>query len=84
MAKRILIANTHCLKNRTNGSIAFPVVENLRQVCKDYFDRMYTCESQKYDMEYEVRKREFEVTSIAKACIDFRKPVDGLGIQKCK
>lgn len=33
----------------------------LKQICKDYFDRMYQCESQKYDMEYECRKREFEV-----------------------
>merc|ERR1712219_92233 len=28
----------------------------LVQICKEYFDRMYQCESQKYDMEFEVRK----------------------------
>ena len=31
------------------------------QICRDYFDRMYICESQKYDMEFECRKKDFEV-----------------------
>merc|ERR1719209_2604535 len=35
--------------------------EQLKQIVKEYFDRMYLCESQKYDMEFEVRKRDFEV-----------------------
>lgn len=39
----------------------FCVLDQLKQICKEYFDRMYTCESQKYDMEFEVRKRGFEV-----------------------
>ena len=33
----------------------------LKQICKDYFDRMYLCESQKYDMEYDCTRRQFEV-----------------------
>ena len=37
-------------------------LDALKQICKEYFDRMYQCESQKYDMEFEVRKRGFEVT----------------------
>ena len=37
------------------------VLDQLKQICKEYFDRMYMCESQKYDMEFEVRKRGFEV-----------------------
>ena len=41
--------------------LLFLLLEALRQICKDYFDRMYLCESQKYDMEFEVRKRDFEV-----------------------
>merc|ERR1719291_1599313 len=28
--------------------------DQLKQICKEYFDRMYMCESQKYDMEFEV------------------------------
>lgn len=36
-------------------------LDALKQICKEYFDRMYQCESQKYDMEFEVRKRGFEV-----------------------
>ena len=39
----------------------FFFLEQLKQICKEYFDRMYMCESQKYDMEFEVRKRDFEV-----------------------
>ena len=39
---------------------------------------MYLCESQKYDMEFEVRKRDFEVV----ACPQFWKPViENLDIQ---
>ena len=37
------------------------ILDQLKQICKEYFDRMYMCESQKYDMEFEVRKRGFEV-----------------------
>ena len=53
-------------------------LEQLKQICKEYFDRMYLCESQKYDMEFEVRKRDFEVV----ACPQFWKPViENLDIQ---
>ena len=45
------------LKKKVNNII----LDQLKQICKEYFDRMYTCESQKYDMEFEVRKRGFEV-----------------------
>merc|ERR1712107_130369 len=38
----------------------------LIDICKEYFDRMYLCESQKYDMEFEVRKRDFEVPNPGK------------------
>ena len=46
---------------QVNIYILFCVLDQLKQICKEYFDRMYTCESQKYDMEFEVRKRGFEV-----------------------
>ncbi|CAG0920123.1 unnamed protein product [Notodromas monacha] len=38
-------------------------LEELMIICKDYHDRIYVCEGQKWDLEYEVRKREFEVES---------------------
>merc|ERR1711994_980144 len=38
--------------------------DQLKQICKEYFDRMYMCESQKYDMEFEVRKRGFEINEL--------------------
>merc|ERR1712200_203437 len=46
--------------------------EQLKQICKEYFDRMYLCESQKYDMEFEVRKRDFEINELNIAVNDLR------------
>merc|ERR1712080_223290 len=46
--------------------------DQLKQICKDYFDRMYLCESQKYDMEFEVRKRDFEINELNIAVNDPR------------
>merc|ERR1711890_227028 len=46
--------------------------DQLKQICKDYFDRMYLCESQKYDMEFEVRKRDFEINELNIAVNDLR------------
>merc|ERR1711890_102305 len=44
----------------------------LKQICKDYFDRMYLCESQKYDMEFEVRKRDYRINELNIAVNDLR------------
>merc|ERR1712117_409757 len=44
----------------------------LKQICKEYHDRMYMCESQKYDMEFEVRKRGFEINELNIAVNDLR------------
>merc|ERR1712058_117033 len=44
----------------------------MGQICKEYFDRMYMCESQKYDMEFEVRKRGFEINELNIAVNDLR------------
>merc|ERR1711983_494090 len=46
--------------------------DQLKQICKEYFDRMYMCESQKYDMEFEVRKRGFEIDELNMAVSDLR------------
>merc|ERR1712154_745624 len=46
--------------------------DKLKQICKEYFDRMYMCESQKYDMEFEVRKRGFEINELNIAVNDLR------------
>jgi len=46
--------------------------EQLKQIVKEYFDRMYLCESQKYDMEFEVRKRDFEINELNIAVNDLR------------
>lgn len=39
----------------------FHVLDVLKKIVKEYFDRVYTCEGQKWDLEYEVRKRDWEV-----------------------
>lgn len=38
----------------------FFVVE-LQKICQMYYDRVYLCEGQKWDLEREVRKRDYEV-----------------------
>ena len=54
------------------------ILDQLKQICKEYFDRMYMCESQKYDMEFEVRKRGFEVLSRFKQTYQFQKNLNAL------
>ncbi len=40
----------------------------LKKYCKEYYDRMYLCENQKWDLEYEVKKRDWEVLQTKKKC----------------
>merc|ERR1712098_448840 len=46
--------------------------DELIVICRDYFDRMYQCESQKYDMEFECRKKDFEINELNIAVNDLR------------
>ena len=39
----------------------FHVLDQLKRYVKEYFERVNLCESQKWDLEYEVRKRDWEV-----------------------
>lgn len=36
-------------------------LDDLQEICTEYYNRMYLCEGQKWDLEFEVAKREFEV-----------------------
>lgn len=36
-------------------------VDDLKEICQMYYDRVYLCEGQKWDLEREVRKRDYEV-----------------------
>lgn len=38
--------------------------ERLKQVCKEYHERLFLCESQKWDLEYEVRRRDYEINEL--------------------
>jgi len=38
--------------------------EQLEEVCKMYNDRIYECESQKWDLEFEVRRRDMEINEL--------------------
>lgn len=42
------------------------ITDELKEYCQEFFDRMYLCEGQKWDLEYEVRKREWEVLQFEK------------------
>lgn len=33
----------------------------MQEICEEYYERMYICEGQKWDLEYEVRKKDWEV-----------------------
>merc|ERR1712029_1099087 len=46
--------------------------DELIVICRDYFDRMYQCESKKYDMEFECRKKDFEINELNIAVNDLR------------
>merc|ERR1719493_470184 len=46
--------------------------DQLKQICKEYFDRMYKLEGDKWDLEFEVRKRGFEINELNIAVNDLR------------
>lgn len=39
----------------------YSIIEQLKAICKEYHERLFLCESQKWDLEYEVRRRDYEV-----------------------
>ncbi len=41
--------------------VGYCCIDDVQAICKQYYDRLYLCESQKWDLEYEVRKRDYEV-----------------------
>ncbi|KAL0268871.1 UNVERIFIED_CONTAM: hypothetical protein PYX00_010670 [Menopon gallinae] len=44
----------------------------LKQIVKAYFDRMLLCENQKWDLEHEVRKKEYEINDLNSQVNDLR------------
>ncbi|XP_046672249.1 troponin I isoform X2 [Homalodisca vitripennis] len=44
----------------------------LKEVIQEYYDRMYICEGQKWDLEYEVRKRDYEIADLNSQVNDLR------------
>lgn len=45
--------------------VPFPIVATIKRIVKEYYDRMYICEEQKWDLEREVRKRDWEVQQLS-------------------
>ena len=39
--------------------------DTIKRILKEYYDRMYICEEQKWDLEREVRKRDWEVQQLS-------------------
>lgn len=46
--------------------------DQLKDICKEYFERMYLCEGQKWDLEHEVRKRDWEISDLNAQVNDLR------------
>lgn len=55
------LKNQQNLANKSNLKPVFVFPDQLKEICKEYFNRMYVCEGQKWDLEFEVRKRDWEV-----------------------
>merc|ERR1719357_2051206 len=68
-AERRRIIEERCgqAKNLDDASEA-----TLKQICKDYHDRVYMCESQKWDLDFEVRKKDYEINELNILVNDFR------------
>jgi len=46
--------------------------EKLRDIIKQYHERLYMCESQKWDLEYEVRRADYEINELFGKVNDLR------------
>ncbi|XP_077287485.1 troponin wings up A isoform X8 [Arctopsyche grandis] len=44
----------------------------LKRIVEEYYDRMYVCEGQKWDLEHEVRKRDWEIADLTSQVNDLR------------
>ncbi|CAL1685365.1 unnamed protein product [Lasius platythorax] len=44
----------------------------LKEICQMYHDRVYLCEGQKWDLEREVRKRDYEISDLNSQVNDLR------------
>ncbi|XP_062538888.1 troponin I isoform X5 [Armigeres subalbatus] len=44
----------------------------LKDIVREYYNRMYTCEGQKWDLEFEVRKRDWEISDLNAQVNDLR------------
>ncbi|CAO1383293.1 unnamed protein product [Diamesa serratosioi] len=44
----------------------------LKDILSEYYNRMYTCEGQKWDLEHEVRKRDWEIADLNAQVNDLR------------
>ena len=54
-------------KNITDANEAM-----LKRIIQEYYDRMYVCEGQKWDLEHEVRKRDYEIADLSSQVNDLR------------
>jgi hypothetical protein len=58
------------------------LTDQLKDICKEYYERMYLCEGQKWDLEHEVRKRDWEVLPKNKTKTKLYKPKKQKNIYK--
>ena len=53
--------NKHIEEPKISERLSVFFVVELKKICQMYYDRVYLCEGQKWDLEREVRKRDYEV-----------------------
>jgi len=46
--------------------------DGLKQILQQYYDRVYSCESDKYDLERKVMVNDFEINELTKQVMDLR------------
>uniref|UniRef100_A0A1B6JU10 Uncharacterized protein n=1 Tax=Homalodisca liturata TaxID=320908 RepID=A0A1B6JU10_9HEMI len=53
--------------------------DDLMDICEDYYQRIWECEGEKWDLEYEIRKRAYEIAELSSKVNDlrgkFQKPI---------
>ncbi|XP_044578424.1 troponin I isoform X9 [Cotesia glomerata] len=68
-AERRRIIEERCGKPKDIENVS---EEDLKEICQAYYERIYACEGQKWDLEREVRKRDYEISELNSQVNDLR------------
>jgi len=68
-AERRRIIEERCGKPKSLEDVS---EDGLKAICKEYYDRTFLCESQKWDLEYDTKRKEFEIKELNALVNDLR------------